>query len=64
MQEIEDVIGIDASQAIPCSAKTGMGLDDVLEAVREAETPVESEAVAVSVAVGSAEADSVPLAVI
>ncbi|HEU4689489.1 MAG TPA: translation elongation factor 4, partial [Vicinamibacterales bacterium] len=31
--EIEDVIGIDASQAIPCSAKTGLGLDDILEAV-------------------------------
>jgi GTP-binding protein LepA len=31
--EIEDVIGIDADQAIPCSAKTGMGLDDILEAV-------------------------------
>ena len=33
MQEIEDVIGIDASDAIPCSAKTGMGIDDILEAV-------------------------------
>jgi len=32
-QEIEDVIGIDASEAIPCSAKTGMGVDDILEAV-------------------------------
>src|SRR5213079_1565934 len=32
-REIEDVIGIDASEAIPCSAKTGMGVDDVLEAV-------------------------------
>jgi len=32
-QEIEDVIGIDADDAIPCSAKTGMGLDDILEAV-------------------------------
>jgi GTP-binding protein LepA len=32
-QEIEDVIGIDASEAIPCSAKSGMGIDDVLEAV-------------------------------
>jgi GTP-binding protein LepA len=32
-EEIEDVIGIDASQAIPCSAKTGMGVDDILEAV-------------------------------
>ena len=31
--EIEDVIGIDASGAIPCSAKTGMGLDEILEAV-------------------------------
>ena len=32
-QEIEDVIGIDAEHAIPCSAKTGMGLDEILEAV-------------------------------
>jgi GTP-binding protein LepA len=31
--EIEDVIGIDADNAIPCSAKTGMGLDEILEAV-------------------------------
>jgi len=31
--EIEDVIGIDASQAIPCSAKTGMGVDEILEAI-------------------------------
>ena len=31
--EIEDVIGIDADEAIPCSAKTGMGIDDILEAV-------------------------------
>src|SRR5690606_33870261 len=32
-QEVEDVIGIDASEAILCSAKTGMGIDDILEAV-------------------------------
>ncbi|SFB78640.1 GTP-binding protein LepA [Polaromonas sp. OV174] len=32
-QEIEDVIGIDAADAIPCSAKTGMGIDEILEAV-------------------------------
>ena len=32
-EEIEDVIGIDASAAIPCSAKTGLGVDDILEAV-------------------------------
>ena len=31
--EIEDVIGIDASNAIPCSAKTGMGIDEILEAI-------------------------------
>ncbi|HEY8354487.1 MAG TPA: translation elongation factor 4 [Methylophilaceae bacterium] len=33
MQEIEDVIGIDASDATRCSAKTGEGVEDVLEAV-------------------------------
>src|SRR5690606_23280734 len=32
-QEIEDVIGIDASDAILASAKTGLGIDDILEAV-------------------------------
>ena len=32
-EEVEDVIGIDASDAIPCSAKTGMGVDDILEAI-------------------------------
>ena len=31
--EIEDVIGIDATDAIPCSAKTGMGVEEILEAV-------------------------------
>ena len=31
--EIEDVIGIDASDAIPCSAKTGMGIDEILETI-------------------------------
>lgn len=31
--EIEDVIGIDATDAIPCSAKTGMGIDEILEAI-------------------------------
>jgi len=33
--EIEDVIGIDADEAIPCSAKTGLGIDEILEAVIE-----------------------------
>ncbi|WOP16622.1 translation elongation factor 4 [Ottowia sp. SB7-C50] len=31
--EVEDVIGIDASEAIAISAKTGMGIDDVLEQI-------------------------------
>jgi GTP-binding protein LepA len=34
-EEIEDVIGIDASHAIPCSAKTGMGVEEIIEAVIE-----------------------------
>src|SRR6266851_1439496 len=32
-QQIEDVIGIDASDAVMISAKTGLGVDDVLEAI-------------------------------
>ena len=32
-EEIEDVIGIDATDAVLCSAKTGMGIDDILERV-------------------------------
>ncbi|WP_293267202.1 translation elongation factor 4 [Neptunomonas sp.] len=31
--EIEEVIGIDATDAIACSAKSGMGIDEVLEAL-------------------------------
>ncbi|MEZ5867759.1 MAG: translation elongation factor 4, partial [Defluviimonas denitrificans] len=31
--QIEDVIGIDASEAIPISAKTGLGIPEVLEAI-------------------------------
>jgi GTP-binding protein LepA len=33
IQEIEDVIGIDASDAVQCSAKTGLGVRGVIEAV-------------------------------
>ncbi|MFT4100458.1 MAG: translation elongation factor 4 [Burkholderiaceae bacterium] len=32
-QEVEEVIGIDATDAIRASAKTGMGIDEILEAV-------------------------------
>jgi GTP-binding protein LepA len=34
-RQIEDVIGLDASHAIPISAKTGQGIDEVLEALVE-----------------------------
>ncbi len=33
MKEVEEVIGIDASDAILCSAKTGEGIEEVLEAI-------------------------------
>ena len=42
--EIEDVIGIDADDAIPCSAKTGMGIDDILEAVISRMPPPKGDA--------------------
>lgn len=32
-QEIEDIIGLDALEAVMCSAKTGLGVKDVLELV-------------------------------
>jgi GTP-binding protein LepA len=33
IQEIEDVIGIDAHDAVRCSAKTGLGVQDVIESI-------------------------------
>ncbi|KZY34092.1 MULTISPECIES: translation elongation factor 4 [unclassified Oleiphilus] len=42
-QEIEDIIGIDASGAVPCSAKSGMGVEDVLEALIEVVPPPEGD---------------------
>lgn len=32
-QEIEDIIGLDASDSILCSAKSGIGISDILEAI-------------------------------
>lgn len=32
-EEIEDIIGIDAIDAVRCSAKTGLGIEDVLEVI-------------------------------
>ena len=32
-KQIEDVIGIDTENAIPCSGKTGEGVDEILEQI-------------------------------
>lgn len=32
-QEIEDIIGLDASEAVLCSAKSGIGIPDILDAI-------------------------------
>jgi GTP-binding protein LepA len=42
-QEIEDIIGIDATDAVPCSAKSGMGVQDVLEALIDVVPPPEGD---------------------
>lgn len=42
-QEIEEVIGIDASSAVPCSAKTGLGVEDVLEALIDVIPPPQGD---------------------
>ncbi|MBN9123688.1 MAG: elongation factor 4 [Nitrosospira sp. 56-18] len=39
IKEIEDIIGIDAQQALRASAKTGEGVEDILEAVIERMPP-------------------------
>jgi len=43
-QQIEDVIGIDASDAVLISAKTGLGIGDVLEAIVTRLPPPKGEA--------------------
>jgi GTP-binding protein LepA len=43
-QQIEDVIGLDASEAIPISAKTGIGIDEVLEALVKRLPPPKGDA--------------------
>jgi len=42
-QEIEEVIGIDASQAVACSAKTGLGVDEILEELVRVIPPPEGD---------------------
>src|SRR5579863_9537824 len=43
-QQIEDVIGIDASGAVECSAKTGLGVHAVLEAIVQRLPPPKGDA--------------------
>ena len=38
-QEIEDVLGLDASEAVQCSAKAGIGMEDILEDIAVGKGP-------------------------
>jgi GTP-binding protein LepA len=42
-QEIEDIIGIDATEAVRCSAKSGLGMEDVLEELVRLVPPPEGD---------------------
>ncbi len=42
-QEIEEIIGLDTSSAINCSAKTGVGIKDILEAIVRRVPPPQDE---------------------
>lgn len=42
-QEIEEIIGIDAHDAVRCSAKSGLGIEDVLERLVETIPPPEGD---------------------
>ncbi len=42
-REIEDVIGLDASEAVPCSAKEGIGIHEILEQVVTKVPPPEGD---------------------
>ncbi len=44
--QIEEVVGLDATHAVPISAKTGLGIDDVLEAIVERLPPPVGETTA------------------
>lgn len=41
--EIEDIVGIDAMNAVRCSAKTGVGIDEVLEVIVDQIPPPEGD---------------------
>ncbi|ATW28560.1 translation elongation factor 4 [Candidatus Formimonas warabiya] len=42
-KQIEDILGLDASEAILCSAKTGLGTEDILEAIVQRIKPPEGD---------------------
>lgn len=42
-EEIEDIIGLDATDAVRCSAKTGLGIDEVLEVIVRQIPPPEGD---------------------
>jgi GTP-binding protein LepA len=42
-EEIEDIVGIDALEAVRCSAKTGIGIEDVLEEIVAKVPPPEGD---------------------
>ncbi|WP_166425075.1 translation elongation factor 4 [Paraglaciecola sp. 20A4] len=42
-EEIEDIVGIDALDAVRCSAKTGVGIEDVLEVIVRQIPPPEGD---------------------
>ena len=42
-EEIEEAIGLDASDAVKCSAKTGEGVDEILEAIVQKIPPPEGD---------------------
>ncbi|MCR5834443.1 MAG: translation elongation factor 4 [Selenomonadaceae bacterium] len=42
-EEIEETIGLDASDAVQCSAKTGIGVDEILEAIVNKIPPPEGD---------------------
>jgi GTP-binding protein LepA len=44
IQEIEDVIGIDATNALTCSAKTGLGVHEVIEEMIRRVPPPQGDA--------------------
>ena len=43
MLQIDDELGIDATEAVPCSAKTGIGIEEILEAIVKQIPPPEDK---------------------